>query len=227
MTTSGPDDTDPDDTDPDTKVRLRAAEALATGDPTAWFEPLYAAAETADAVVPWARGEPNPEIAMWASGARGDGKRAVVIGCALGDDAEQVASLGYETVAFDVAKSAITAARRRFPESAVDYVVADLFAPPPEWLHTFDLVVEIATVQALPRGVRAAGIERVASLVAPGGTLLVGAFAAEAEVEVEVEDGPPWPLTRAEIESFAGDGVRLIGLDRTRGGRRWWARFTR
>jgi hypothetical protein len=115
----------------------------------------------------------------------------------------------------------------------VDYVVADLFAPPPGWLHTFDLVVEIATVQALPRGVRAAGIERVASLVAPGGTLLVGAFAAEAEaeaeveVDVEVEDGPPWPLTRAEVESFAGEGVRLIALDRTRGGRRWWARFTR
>lgn len=111
----------------------------------------------------------------------------------------------------------------------MDYVVADLFAPPPEWLHTFDLVVEIATVQALPRGVRAAGIECVASLVAPGGTLLVGAFAAEAEVEVdvEVEDGPPWPLTRAEVESFAGEGARLIALDRTRGGRRWWARFTR
>ena len=86
-------------------------------------------------------------------------------------------------------------------------------------------------MQALPWGVRAAGIERVASLVAPGGTLLVGAFAAEAEaeveVDVEVEDGPPWPLTRAEVESFAGEGVRLIALDRTRGGRRWWARFTR
>jgi hypothetical protein len=46
-------------------------------------------------------------------------------------------------------------------------------------------------------------------------------------VDVEVEDGPPWPLTRAEVESFAGEGVRLIALDRTRGGRRWWARFTR
>jgi hypothetical protein len=30
-----PDDTYPDDTDPDKEVRLRAAEALAAGDPTA------------------------------------------------------------------------------------------------------------------------------------------------------------------------------------------------
>jgi hypothetical protein len=70
-------------------------------------------------------------------------------------------------------------------------------------------VVEIATLQALRRDVRTARTERVASLVAPGGTLLVGAFAAEADVEV----GPPWPLTRAGVESFAGEGMRLIALD--------------
>lgn len=209
--------------DPDEDARIRAAKALATGDATAWFEPLYADAATGDAVVPWARGKPNPEIADWAAGARGDGKRAIVIGCALGDDAEYVASLGYDTVAFDVSPSAITAVRGLFPESTVDYTVADLFAPPTAWDRAFDLVVEISTVQALPRHIREVAIDRVSSLLAPGGTLLVGAFAAEDDSEVE---GPPWPLTKSEVESFARDGVRLDQLERTRAGGRWWAAFS-
>jgi SAM-dependent methyltransferase len=208
---------------PDEQARRRAAEALAAGDPTAWFEPLYAAAATGDAVVPWARGEPNAEIAAWAAGRAGEGKRAVVIGSALGDDAEFVASLGCETVAFDVSASAVEAVRGLFPASSVDYVVADLLSLPAEWLHAFDVVVEIATVQALPRDLRPAAVGAVAGLLAPGGTLLVGASASEQPDF----DGPPWPLTRQDVESFAVGGVRLLTLDRTRAGRRWWAVFTR
>jgi hypothetical protein len=64
-------------------------------------------------------------------------------------------------------------ARRRFPDSAVDYVVADLLDLPPEWHRAFDLVVEVITVQALPDPPRARAIACVASLVAPGGTLIV------------------------------------------------------
>lgn len=208
---------------PDERARRRAADALAAGDPTAWFEPLYAAAAVGDAVVPWARGEPNAEIALWAAGRTGEGKRAVVIGSALGDDAEFVASLGYETTAFDVSASAVDAVRRLFPESAVEYVVADLLALPAEWWQAFDVVVEISTVQALPRDLRPAAVAAVADLLAPGGTLLVGAFASE---QPEL-DGPPWPLTRQDVESFALGGVRPLTLERTRAGRRWWATFTR
>ncbi|MEC3976844.1 class I SAM-dependent methyltransferase [Amycolatopsis sp. H20-H5] len=211
-------------TDPDEDARIRAGAALAAGDPTAWFEPLYAAAETGDAVVPWHRGKPNAEIVSWANGVRGTGERAIVVGCALGDDAEYVASLGYETVAFDVAESAIKAVRLRFPASPVDYVVADLFARPPSWRHGFDLVLEISTVQALPTDVRTAATSRVAELLAPGGTLLVGAFAADTD---EPYPGPPWPLTRAHVEGFAVDGVKLKSLERTRGGGRWWGILTR
>ena len=61
--------------------------------------------------------------------------------------------------------------------SAVDYVVADLLAPPPAWSKAFDLVVEIYTVQALPDPPRRDAIAGVADMVAPGGTLLVIAFA--------------------------------------------------
>ena len=45
--------------DPKKADQRLAREALAAGNPTGWFEPLYVAAETGDAVVPWDRGAPN------------------------------------------------------------------------------------------------------------------------------------------------------------------------
>src|ERR1017187_7080256 len=75
---------------------------------------------------------------------------ALVVGCGLGEDAEYIARLGYATTAFDIALTAIAAARSRFPGSPVEYQVADLLAPPPWWSHAFALVVESTTLQALP-----------------------------------------------------------------------------
>jgi SAM-dependent methyltransferase len=197
---------------------------------TGWFEPLYAAAEAGEAVVPWDSGTPAPLLVEWtaARGLDGRGARAIVVGSGLGDDAEHVASLGFDTVAFDIAPSAVRGARRRFPDSRVEYVVADLLAPPAAWLRAFDLVVESITVQALPDPPRAAAIANVARLVAPGGTLLVLAAAREAG---EPANGPPWPLTRDEIEAFPLGGelatVRIehLGDQPEPWARRWRAEF--
>jgi SAM-dependent methyltransferase len=196
-------------------------------DATGWFEPLYAAAEAGEAVVPWDSGAPTPLLVEWSAGMDGRGRRAVVVGCGLGDDAEHVAALGFDTVAFDIAPTAVRGARRRFPESRVEYVVADLLDLPPSWRRAFDLVVEVITVQALPDPPRAAAIACVSSLVAPGGTLIV---VSGARSEREPVDGPPWPLTRAEIEAFATDGVEAVRIEDLRGqpepwARRWRAEF--
>ena len=42
--------------------------------------------------------------------------------------------------AFDISASAIEMCRHRYPESVVNYQVADLFNLPSEWLQGFDLV---------------------------------------------------------------------------------------
>ncbi|WP_410657718.1 class I SAM-dependent methyltransferase [Amycolatopsis sp. lyj-112] len=211
---------------PDAEPRRLAELALASGDPTAWFEPLYAAAEAGHAVVPWAGGKPSPELVTWAETAKhSPGRGAMVVGCGFGDDAEFVSALGYRTSGFDVSPSAIKAAKQLHPSSAVDYSAADLFALPENWRHRFDLVVEIMTVQALPRDVRAEAVESVAGLVAEGGTLVIGAVAEEGIDEPW--DGPPWPLTREDVESFTEHGLRLSTLDRVRDGARWWAEFRR
>jgi ubiquinone/menaquinone biosynthesis C-methylase UbiE len=152
-----------------------------------------------------------------------------VIGCGLGDDAEHVASLGFTTVAFDVSPTAIASARRRFPRSAVQYVTADLLSPPHSWAGVFDLVVEVFTLQVLTGAARRTAIARTARLVAPGGRLLVIAGARD---EHDEPGTMPWPLTRAEIESFRGHGLTEQSitdvLDDEDGGlvRRWRAWFT-
>lgn len=218
--------------DPEDEDALRlAAESLAERDVTGWFERLYAEAEHGRAVVPWDRGAPHRLLVDWAQEhlPRGDGRRAMIVGCGLGEDAELVAGLGFDTVAFDVSPTAIRTARRRHPASPVRYRVADLLDPPADWQGAFDLVVESLTVQALPDPPRPAAIANVARLVAPGGTLLVIASARD---ERDPVNGPPWPLTRAEIDAFAaGDlapvRVEEIPLTEDPAVRRWRAEFRR
>lgn len=189
---------------------------------TDWFEPLYRAADRGEREIPWHRGDANPLIAAWARGLDGAGRRAVVVGSGTGDDAELIASRGFATSAFDVAETAIAIARRRFPDSRVDYRVADLLDPPGEWERAFDLVVESITVQSLPVALRERAVAGVRRLVAPGGTLLVYSGV---RAEGEDVDGPPWPLTRSELESFARDGIEPVRVEQPGG--RWLAEFRR
>src|SRR4051794_34905553 len=184
--------------------RLSAA-SLAAGDPTGWFEKLYAEAENGDASVPWDRPAPTALLVDWAArtGLSGDGRSALVVGCGLGRDAEFVAGLGFTTTAFDISPTAVRTARERHPGSTVDYRVADLLDLPPAWAGGFDLVVESNNVQALPRSLRARSAAAVASAVAPGGTLLVLA----AKGSTGTEPGPPWPLTRADLAEFGTSGL--------------------
>ncbi|MFC5833861.1 class I SAM-dependent methyltransferase [Nonomuraea insulae] len=209
--------------DPDEDAIRLAAESLAQGDATGWFERLYAESATGDAIVPWDSRSPHFLLADW--GAPGHG-RALVVGAGLGDDAEFVAGLGYETVAFDVSESAVRLAQERFQGSEVRYQVADLLDPPAAWRRAFDLVVEVMTVQALPEPLHARAIAKVAEFVGPGGTLLVIASGREEGGPVFA---PPWPLTPSEIETFAAGGMERVKVEELRDGERhrWRATFRR
>jgi SAM-dependent methyltransferase len=213
-------------TDPDADARRLSTEAYAQGEPTSWFERLYAAAASGRAIVPWDRETPNPQLAEWGRGRDGTGESAMVVGCGLGRDAEFIASIGYTTTAFDLSHSAIAGAQRRYPETTVSYEVADLLDLPARYVHAFGLVVESYTVQSLPEPPRWAAIAAVSTMVEPGGTLLVIAAAGD----VENPPGPPFPLTRREIDAFAVDGLSVEQLDDLvddSGTRRWRATFVR
>jgi SAM-dependent methyltransferase len=217
-------------------------------DPTGWFERLYTAAEGGETAVPWDRAAPHRHLVAWAEsrwaagsdggGGDGDGggdrpgagRRALVVGCGTGDDAEYVARFGFDTVAFDVSDAAVRTARRRYPGSPVTYLTADLLEPPASWSRAFDLVVEVQTVQALPDPLRARATSQIGQMVAPGGTLVV--VAAAGDQHYVAADGPPWPLVRAEVEAFAAGGLRTVRVERITepagpGAGDWLAEFRR
>lgn len=175
------------------KAGRLADESLRHGDATGWFERLYAQAGADGRGVPWARNGPHPDFLAWleTDAGPGGGRRALSVGCGLGDDAEALAAHGFATTAFDVSQSAIDLCRQRFPASPVDYRAADLFDPPADWIEAYDLVAEIITVQALPPEMQADAFRQITRFVAPGGLLFVGTQVRNPRVE---PTGPPWPL---------------------------------
>lgn len=181
------------------KIRRMAALAQAEGWPVDWFDQVYEEAGGDPASIPWADLAPNPNLQSWLAAQsefEGRGRRALVVGCGLGDDAEALAALGFEVTAFDISRTAIDWCHRRSPESSVSYQVADVLAPPEDWRGAFDFIFEAYTLQVLPEALAHQALRRLTSLLAPGGQLLLIARGRD-------DDAPrgqlPWPLSRAEL----------------------------
>ena len=194
------------------KVKSLATNAVNQQDPSGWFEPLYAKAEGNSAQVPWAKNQAHPYLQQWLKEPQTTGKSALVIGCGLGDDAELIASIGYQVTAFDISPTAIAWCQQRFPESRVYYLVADLFNLDPDWQNKFDFVFECRNIQALPLDVRSQAIRAIAPLVAKDGTLLV--VTRHRDDHNTVPEGPPWALSDQELSQFMELGLTEVRCDR-------------
>ncbi len=194
------------------RARQLAAEYLPKDNPTAWFEQLYREAEEGKSTIPWAECVPNPNLMeFWEmQPIPSDGKAALVIGCGMGDDAEQTAHWGFQTTAFDISESAIRACQRRFPQSEVSYVTADLLSLPRQWMRRFDFVVESYTLQVLPQRLRRQAIQCIAGLVGEQGYLVIVTRARE---EKDPEGQMPWPLLCSELVPLAEFGLEQISFE--------------
>lgn len=178
-----------------------------TGEHSDFFKEVYTEAGDDPARVPWADLAPKPQLTDWLEAHPGMGRRAVDIACGLGDNAEAIAMAGYETLAFDYSEKAVRWARSRFPDSPVDYRVADLFDLPAEWSGAFDLVNECYTLQSMPPEWMPQSRAAVAGLVAPGGILLVYCRIRPDDAEA---DGPPWPIRESDALAFQDKGLELL-----------------
>jgi len=192
-------------------MRARAAAGLAAGDPTGWFEQLYLDAAGDTTEISWADLEPVPALVRWLDAHPvAPGTRVLVPGCGLGDDAACLAGAGAAVTAFDVSPTAVAWARRRYPDTPIEWCAADLLALPEAWTAAFDLVVEVNTLQCLRDEAQAAALRALAATVAPEGRLLaIGRL----RDEPDEPDGPPWPLTRSDLHGFVDAGLRETELE--------------
>lgn len=175
-----------------------------------FFNSVYENAKGDASYVPWADLKEKKQLEQWLVKNNGikssSALTAIDVACGLGDNAEALATAGYQTTAFDLSPDAIEWAKRRFPKSKVDYHPADLFALPDRWNGAFDLVHECYTLQALPPETLEKTSAAIASLVKPGGTLLVFTRTRRDGSEV---DGPPWPLEEKNLGAFSRLGFEL------------------
>ncbi len=188
-------------------VQQLAAKFINCGDATGWFEALYAEAGNNYTHVPWADLAPNPHLVSWSQQQAMIGHRqtALVVGCGYGDDAEFLAQLGFDVVAFDIAPTAIAQCQARFANSSVSYQVANLLSPPASWLQRFELVFESYTLQALPPDLRAIAIMQLGNLVARSGQLLI---ITRGRDETDPPGNLPYPLTLQELNRLQQLGLQ-------------------
>jgi 2-polyprenyl-3-methyl-5-hydroxy-6-metoxy-1,4-benzoquinol methylase len=193
------------------KVQKIARKSLEENNVTAWFDTIYQSADGDINQIPWTKFGPHFALQMWLKEKQvlvsDQNQKALVIGCGLGDDAEALSQVGFQVTAFDVSPTAIAWCQTRFPNSQVNYQVADLFAENEYWRKQFDFVFECHTIQALPLKVRSQVIEKTSQFVAEGGKLLLITRLRHSENE---PDGPPWPLSIKELSNFEKHGLTLI-----------------
>ncbi|CAI8193718.1 MAG: class I SAM-dependent methyltransferase [Sulfurovum sp.] len=180
--------------------------------PTGWFDDIYKSANGDYKKVFWADLEPSPYLVSWLKKnlINKENKTACVIGCGVGDDAEALASFGFSVTAFDISKTAIDLCKKRYPNSKVTYVVADLFDYPKNWSESFDVVYECNTIQVLPDVYRIKARVAMSSLLCKNGYILVSC---RSRNENEKQDAVPLPLTKKEINQFVqSDGLKEISF---------------
>ena len=170
---------------------ISTAKAAINNDPIGWIDELYDLANRNSSMIPWARMSPNPIMIDWVKENIAGGK-ALIVGCGLGDDAIGLEELGFQVTAFDISDLCINWCRDRFPESSVDWQVADILEPPTKWIEQFDLVVEIHILQAIPDGgIRELAAKNLPKLLNKDGFLLcIGRL----DNGRQMIQSPPWPL---------------------------------
>ena len=174
-------------------------------DPLGWFDSIYTDAEGDYKKVFWADLEPGPYLLEWLEKRPSlQGKKAITVGCGVGDDAEALSFAGYQVTAFDISPEAIRLCKNRYPDSKVNYLVEDLFNYPEEWTGSFDLVYECNTIQVLPGKYRVQARNAMVSLMAKNAQLLVSC---RSRLKGQQENDIPLPLDKDEIDGFKNCGL--------------------
>jgi len=177
------------------------------GTPGFW-EDLYARGSDG-----WDLGMPAPPLAAWLENGGaftpaepGGPVRIAVPGAGRGHDARLLARRGYRVWGFDFAASAVAEATRLATLEGVPVVFErrDIFTLGRDYAGFFDALWEYTCFCAIDPARRAEYGDLVHTLLRPGGLLLACFFPLR-----EGTDGPPFPVSRDEIERVLARGFRV------------------
>ncbi|HKA62486.1 MAG TPA: methyltransferase domain-containing protein [Methylomirabilota bacterium] len=147
--------------------------------------------------------------------------KIAVPGAGRAHDARLLARRGYRVTAFDFAEAAVAEARRLATADGVDMAVEqrDVFTLGRDHRETFDGVWEYTCFCAIDPGCRAEYADVLHAILKPGGLLLACFYPLR-----EGQDGPPFPVSRADIaRALAGrftvltEGAPTRSVERRRG----------
>ncbi len=186
------------------------------GDATGWFDALYREAAGDNEKIPWADLKPNRFFVEFAekNNLKGNNRKALVVGCGLGDDARYLHDLGFNVTAFDISRTAIEWARKLHSDTDINFVVADLFDTPKEWFAAFEFVLEVYTIQPLPLEMRPQVIDAIANFAEFQGILVVVTRGREDD---EVPPELPWALSKNDLSRFEKNNFKQIHFEEMSG----------
>ena len=168
---------------------MSAAASQAGGPSVAFWQERFESQRT-----PWDRGAVNPALApLLAQGVLPVGARVLVPGCGAGYEVVQLAAQGFRPVAVDYAPAAVGLTRARLAQAGLDAEVieADLL----DWAPSapVDAIWDQTCLCALHPDLWVAYAQRLASWLAPGGTLMLLAVQIERDGRRDGRiEGPPY-----------------------------------
>ena len=168
---------------------MSAAASQAGGPSVAFWQERFESQRT-----PWDRGAVNPALApLLAQGVLPLGARVLVPGCGAGYEVVQLAAQGFRPVAVDYAPAAVGLTRARLAQAGLDAEVieADLL----DWAPSapVDAIWDQTCLCALHPDLWVAYAQRLASWLAPGGTLMLLAVQIERDGRRDGRiEGPPY-----------------------------------
>ena len=172
-------------------------EAAFTGQPSSSSELFICGGPEMAPALPPPRTTVFPPPRTTVSGAALYSPRVAVPGAGRGHDARLLARRGYRVTAFDFAEAAVAEARRLAAAEAVELTVEprDVFTLPRDHAGAFDGVWEYTCFCAIDPARRDEYASVLHAILRPGGVLLACFFPLR-----DGTDGPPFPVSRDEIE---------------------------
>jgi SAM-dependent methyltransferase len=166
---------------------------------TEW-EDLYRRRET-----PWEKGQAHPALVDFLAENGALEGEIFVPGCGSGHDVRALSTPENHPLGVDVAPFAIDKAKSRPPVANEEYLLADLFDLPATFERRFDWVFEHTCFCAIDPKRRRDYVEAIVRVLKPGGTLLAIFFINPDHAE----EGPPFRVSTAELETFFGPWFTL------------------